>query len=274
MVFRNRNGLPIKISAKVIAKLEARCKHGIDNIILVAIKAAKIEWRIDGKKESSGAFKVGHSDQAEYDSRDYGECVIYHPPLELTKSPQEIEIRLKIKHATGNLERRVCMALQLQKGFGKGLSSLANVTLKSLDQANVQLIENKKCEICRPKLIFGKPVNRIRLAGTAYDDQYLMTSEYVKMISSNADEKEEQISFTSSAGEHIVLNGLSPAQDLKWQCSAGEFAGSDTGKCVIYRPPDEAGLSKSPVTIALQEDGRAAASRKFWLLRRPSIMHC
>jgi hypothetical protein len=66
VIFRNRNSLPIKISAKVIAKLEARCSHGIDNILSVAITPFKLEWLIDGKRESSSAFKVGHSYQAEY----------------------------------------------------------------------------------------------------------------------------------------------------------------------------------------------------------------
>jgi hypothetical protein len=107
IIFRNRNGLPIKISAEVIAKLEARCRHSIDNILSVAIKPSKIEWLINGKKENSGAFKVGHSYQAEYLSRDYGDCVIYHPPLELTRTLQNIEMKVKVTHATGDLEYRI-----------------------------------------------------------------------------------------------------------------------------------------------------------------------
>lgn len=78
-IFRHRYGLPIKISAKVVAMLEAICVHNIKNSLSVAIKPSKIEWLIEGEKKSSGAFKVGHSDQAEYHSRDYGESVIYHP---------------------------------------------------------------------------------------------------------------------------------------------------------------------------------------------------
>ncbi|HJU35568.1 MAG TPA: hypothetical protein VJ695_10630 [Nitrososphaera sp.] len=273
VTFRNRNGLPIKISGEVIAKLEARCRHGIDNILSAAIKPSKIEWLIDGKSESFGAFKVGHSDQAEYLSRDYGECVIYHPPLELTKSPKEIEIRLKLKHTTGDLEYKVYIELQLQKGFGKGLSSLANVMVKSVDQVNMLPIENKKCEICRPELIFDELENQIVLAGPVYDGRYLMTSEYIKMLSSTGKEK-EQIWFTSSTGERVLLDGLFPAHDLKWQCSAGKFAGTNTGRSVIYLTPDESGLSKSPVTIAVQADGMTLASRRFWLLRGSSVMHC
>jgi hypothetical protein len=280
VIFRHRDGLPIKISTKVVAILEARCSHGIDNNLSVVTKPNKIEWRIEGEKKSSGAFKVGHSDQAEYLSRDYGESVIYHPPLELTTTPKKIEMKVKMTHAAaGDLQYRISIDLQLQRGFGKGLSSLANITLTPANQANVRPIENRKCGICKPELVFDKPYkldkpnNLIALAGIVENDKCLMTSEYIKMIS-RADEK-GQIWLTSSGGEQVSLGGLSPDYDLKWQCSAGKFVGSNTGRSVIYLTPDESGLSKSPVSIALQEeDGRTLDSRRFWLLRRPSIMHC
>jgi hypothetical protein len=128
---------------------------------------------------------------------------------------------------------------------------------------------------CKPELVFykrDKPDNRIALAGMVEDDRCLMTFEYIKMIL-RADEK-RQIWLTSSAGEQVSLDGLSSDQDLKWQCSAGKFVGSNMGRSVIYFSLDESGLSKSPVNIAVQEDGRTLTSRRFWLLRRPSIMHC
>jgi hypothetical protein len=89
VIFMHRHGLTIKISAKAIAMLESKCIHGIENNLSLAIKPNKIEWRIESEKKGSGAFKVGHSDQAEYLSRDYGESVIYHPPLELTRTPKK-----------------------------------------------------------------------------------------------------------------------------------------------------------------------------------------
>jgi hypothetical protein len=143
-----------------------------------------------------------------------------------------------------------------------------------MDQVNTQPIENKKCEICRPELVFEKPDKQIVLAGTVYKGRYLMTSEYIKMISSSSTNKKGQIWFTSNSGEKVPLDGLSPAHNLKWQCSAGKFVASDTGSCVIYPTPDESGLSKSPVSIVLQEDRRTVTSRKFWLLRGSSVMHC
>lgn len=280
VIFRHRHGLPIKISAKVISMLQAKCIHDVDNNLSVAIKPNKIKWSIEGEKKSSGAFKVGHSDKAEYLSRDYGESVIYHPPLELTRTLQKIEMKVKVTHATGDLEYRISLNLQLQRGFGKGLSSLANVTLKSANNevVDIQRIESKKCKICRPELIFHKPDNRIVLAGMVEqedDDKYLMTSEYIKMMS-HTDER-GQVWLTSGIREQVPLSGdLSPDQNLKWQCSAGRFVGSNTGRSVIYLSPDESELSKSPVTIVLlqEEDERTVASRRFWLLRGSSIMHC
>ncbi len=281
IIFRHRNGLPIKVSTKVISSVQARCLHGIDNILFVETRPYKIEWLIDGKREINGAFKIGHSDQAEYHTRDYGECVIYHPPLELTKTPKIIEIGLKLKHASGDLEYRVCIALQLQKGFGKGLSSLANITIKPVDKTKkgIACIENKKCETCKPKLIFDIRSSQIVLAGTVYDTRYLMTSQYIKLTSSGANEKgeeeeEEQIKLISRVGKQIPIDCLSPAHDLKWYCSAGKLVGSNTGRSVIYLAPDESGLSKSPVTIKLLEGERIVASRRFWLLRGSSILHC
>jgi hypothetical protein len=276
VTFRHRNGLPINISTRVISRIEARCIHGINNILSEATQPSKIEWQIDGKRESNGAFKIGHSDQAEYHSRDYGECVIYHPPIELTKTPKQIEIALKIKHATDDLEYRVCIALHLQKGFGKGLSSLANVTLKSVNRLEkIPYIENKRCEICSPRLVFRKQAKLIGLLGTVHESRYIMTSQYIKLISYTGEEIGEQMRFASGVGEQMpLLLLLSPAHDLKWHCSAGEFVGSNTGRSVIYLTPGESGLSKSPVTIELLEDERIVSSRRFWLLRGSSIIHC
>ena len=131
----------------------------------------------------------------------------------------------------------------------------------------------KYVESANRNLFFDKLDNRIALAGIGEeDDRCLMTSEYIKMMS-HADEK-GKIWLTSSVREQVPLGGLSPDQDLKWQCSAGKFVGSNMGRSVIYLTPDESKLSKSPVSIALQEDGRTVASRRFWLLRGSSVMHC
>jgi hypothetical protein len=83
------------------------------------------------------------------------------------------------------------------------------------------------------------------------DNRCLMTSEYIKMIS-HADER-GRIWLTSSIREQVPLGGgLSPDQDLKWQCSAYKFVGSNMRRSVIYLTPDESGLSKSPISIAVQ----------------------
>lgn len=77
---------------------------------------------------------------------------------------------------------------------------MANVTLKSANNGvvDIQRIESKKCKICKPELIFHKPDNRIVLAGLVEqeDDKYLMTSEYIKMMS-HTDER-GQVWLTSS----------------------------------------------------------------------------
>lgn len=270
VTFRHRDGLPIKISAKVVAKLDARCVHGVDNILYIDIKPDNIDWLIEGEGKMSGAFKVGHSDKAEYLSRDYWECVIYHPPLESAKTSEGIEIVLK--HATGDSKYRINIDLQKEEGFGKGLSSLANITLTPANQLNMQSQGNRNCRICKPDLIFDKSSNRIVLAGMGEERRYLMTSEYVKMVA-HADEK-GRIWLTSGNQEQLPLKDLAPDQDLEWQCSAGDFIGLNTGRSVVYLTPDESELSKSPVSITLQADGKSIATKRFWLLRRSSGMHC
>lgn len=100
------------------------------------------------------------------------------------------------QHAAGDLEYSISIDLQLQRGFGKGLSSLANVTLKSPNKVvDVRCIENKKCEICRPELILHKPDNKIVLANIVeQDNRCLMTSEYIKMMS-HADKKRTNLAY-------------------------------------------------------------------------------
>jgi hypothetical protein len=131
---------------------------------------------------------------------------------------------------------------------------------------------NNNCEICKPKLILDKPDSRIVLAGIVEAGQYLMTSEYIKMVS-RADER-GRIWFTSGSQERVLIGGLSPDQHLEWQCLAGNFVGTNTGRSVIYLILSESELSKSPMSIALQADGKPIATRRFWLLRKLSGMHC
>lgn len=271
ITFRHRDGLPIKISTKIIATLNIKCVHDIDNILSVAVKPEAIEWLIEGQRKACGAFKIGHSDDAKYHSRDYGECVIYHPPLESTKV-QEIEIKLRIKYATGGSEYRLNIDLQRQAGFGKGLSSLATVRFKSDNPINLQNLRETNCRICKPKFISDKPANEIIIAGAKENDSYLMTSEYVKMQS--LQHERAQMWLASSNHEKVSLGSLLPDQDLEWKCSAGSFVGANTGSSVVYIAPPESELSKSPVNIVVQADGKIVATRRFWLLRRPSAMHC
>lgn len=93
-------------------------------------------------------------------------------------------MKVKVTHATGALEYKICIDLQLQRGLGKGLSSLANITLKSVNKIDTQRIENKRCKNCRPKLVFDNPEHRIVLTGGIEKDvnNCLMTSEHVKMM--------------------------------------------------------------------------------------------
>lgn len=187
---------------------------------------------------------------------------------------------MKLKTAVGDSEYRIHIDLQLQKGFGKGVSSLANVTLNpaSNPAANMHSNRQETCSLCSPTITFEKPSNQIFLAGIVEDGQYLMTSEYVKLMCRVIERGRIWLTY-GNRGWILVDGGLLPNQDFKWQCSAGMFVGTNEGSSIIYLTPKESELSKSPVTIELEEeedDGRkhTAASRRFWLLRKPSGMHC
>lgn len=111
-------------------------------------------------------------------SRDYDECVIYHPPIELSRAQEEAETKLKLKSATVDLEYIIHIKLQLQECFGKGTSSLASITLKSAsNKTNIQKHRGENCTSCKPAITFEKAGNQIFTAAVEEDRQYLMTSD-------------------------------------------------------------------------------------------------
>lgn len=73
-------------------------------------------------------------------------------PLELTKIPKNIEMKVKATHTGDNLAYRISIDLQLQEGFGKELSALANVALKVDDQTKTCDVLKINSVICRSNL--------------------------------------------------------------------------------------------------------------------------
>src|SRR5581483_284810 len=160
-VFRHNDGLPIKLSIMSTAIIDAICKHGITNQLSTQVTPNKVEWTIEKERMIAGAFKIGYSDNAEYLSRDSGECVIYHPPPNFAHGRQDIDIKVSVQHdSSSRTKMDLVLALERHKAFGKGIASLANVRLAT--QASVRPssflsatspIVDKACSSCMTKIV-------------------------------------------------------------------------------------------------------------------------
>ncbi|NOJ27210.1 MAG: hypothetical protein DA330_04275, partial [Nitrososphaera sp.] len=243
VLFRRNDGLPIKLA--VSAAILVRCAHGISQQLLIK---PSISWIIDGPAEQNGAFKIGDADYAEYHARDFGESAIYFPPSDKS----EIQIRL--------LVRGVCTttATMLVKLKRDGSMFRADVSVGQ-QPAKEQL---QKCSMCDIHVLVEKQKAAIQ------NDGYLMTDENIKLRSTDDGRIWLQIN-----GQKQLLKGLKPLASLSWECSIGKLTAKQ-GYDVVYRTPAEKDLSKSPAVITLFEDGRLLEQKKFWLLRKPSVMHC
>lgn len=166
-----------------------------------------------------------------------------------------------------------------EHGLGKGTSSSAKVSIvasRPAAQGHSLLLSPETgvqdaCKECGLRIL-QESASRTMVSSRAQDGgRYLMASEYVKFETPKAG----RVWIRDSRKEMHAVQGLSPACDLDWACSAGRFVGRRKGESVVYLPPDESQLSKSsPLTITLSSKGAVHDTRKFWLLRRPLGIHC
>lgn len=265
ITFRHRDGLPIKLSPNSIATIRTSCEHLIEHAIDLHVKP-RIEWRIEERPKKAGAFKKGH-DNAEYLSRDFGECVIYHPPPDMPDR-HEVSVVIVIKYDGQAQEETYRMTITMEriKGIGKGISSVATVGIKEIIGSAKKPFcsTHEKCKSCNLVLEAEESPPFISAGG------YLTTSEYVKM---NAEKVSTKIWLASNARRQTISD-ITPYHELTWHCSSGRFLGSEKGSEVIYLTPTESELSKSPVTLSLYQKGILKDKKSFWLLRRQSCMHC
>lgn len=243
VLFRRNDGLPIKLA--VNAAVLVRCTHGISQQLLIR---PSISWIIDGPAEQNGAFKIGDADYAEYHSRDFGESAIYFPPSDKS----EIQIRLLVR---GVSTTTATMLVKLKRD---GSMIRADV---SVDQHSTKE-QPQKCSMCDIRVLLEKQKAAIQ------NDGYLMTDENIKLRSTDDGRIWLQIN-----DQKQLLKGLKPFSNLSWDCNIGKLTAKQ-GYDVVYRTPAEKDLSKSPAIITLLEDGKIIEQKKFWLLRKPSVMHC
>ncbi len=256
--FRRNDGLPIKLAVRNTALITATCMHGTVHQLQAKIQP-RITWTIEGPPEEKGAFKIGHSDGAKYHRQDTGESVIYYPPPDIPDEA-EIQVKLLIKGVSVNTYN-LLIRLKREKGLGKGISYSADVTIDCMSVSNIAA---EKCSCCSIDLLIEEQKKTIQ------NDGFLMTDENIKV---QAAETKGRIWLLLNGQRHI-LKGLHPASFLHWDCNMGSFVAGNEGGDVIYQTPAEKDLSRSPVVITLSEGGKILETKKFWLLRRPSVMHC
>lgn len=95
ITFGIKDSIPIKLNVKSLALVQAFCNHGIVHNFQFPV-AYKIEWIIEGGKEK-GAFKIGNGIDAEYVTRDTGNCVIFYPALhDISTNPDKKNIKIMV----------------------------------------------------------------------------------------------------------------------------------------------------------------------------------
>lgn len=93
IIFGIRDSIPIKLEVKSFVLIKALCKHKVVHNFQFPVEC-KIDWIIERGKEK-GAFKIGHGIDAEYVTRDTGNCVVFYPELYgISNNPDKKNIKI------------------------------------------------------------------------------------------------------------------------------------------------------------------------------------
>lgn len=289
-IFHYREGLPIQLLVQSYAIITSICKHHLNHHFAVQTEST-VEWVIkDGLK--NGAFKIGHSTNSKYVSKDDGNCVIYYPPSQGfgNKAEKEVLIFIKISADDNNNNNnkgnnsntnKFMLKLNLQKinkgknwNFYKAKLSLESNNNESISHDkgdtkepldNIQdnfskslVSKSNTLPICKECEINVKSDSRREMNDIKINiSKCLMTSEYVKISSTIMDSKLTDLFIVGNGYKRAKIDGISSSPiDLVWDYTAGLMV-DNKGKSVIYYTPSGRELSKSPVVLTLYGENQS-----------------
>ena len=289
-IFHYREGLPIQLSVQSYAIITSICKHHINHHFTIQTEST-VEWTIkDGLK--NGAFKIGHSTNSNYVSKDNGNCVIYYPPSQGFGNNTEKEVLIFIKISAddnnnnnnkGNNSNtnKFILKLNLQKtnkgkkwNFYKAKLNLESNNNESISQDkgdkkestyNIQdnfskslVSKSNELPICKECEINVKSDSRRETNDIQINiSKCLMTSEYVKISSTIMDSKLTDLFLVGNGYRRTKIDEISSSPvDLIWDYTAGLMV-DNKGKSVIYYTPGGRELSKSPVVLTLYGENQS-----------------
>jgi len=285
--FGIRDAIPIKLDVKSYVIIKAVCRHQQSHIFQLPV-VSKINWKIEQEDKENGAFKIGYGMDAEYMTRDTGNCVLFYPQLNDIKNNQvkkNIKIfltasQIGLKSFTGKRQYKFLVNIEITI-FKKFLKSLckARISLQKNDsdsckkndlflssttdynfenENNRLLIAERYGNLVSIKTQKSCNLCNLRILFRSsrnpvrinISKSYLITSEILKFTALRENDNCAPM-ITGSKYQKHPLYDLVISPRIFWTSNIGLFVCGNDGDSVIYATPGESGLSRSPVILVL-----------------------
>lgn len=286
--FGIRDAIPIKLDVKSHVIIKALCRHQQSHIFKLPADS-KINWKIEQEDKENGAFKIGYGTNAEYMTRDTGNCVLFYPQLNDIKNNQakkNIKIfltatQIGLKSFKGkkqykfliNIEitifkkflKSLCKArISLQKDYSDSCEKndlcLSSTTVDNFETENNGLIIAERYgNLVSIKTKKSCNICNLRILFRAFNNpvriniskSYLITSEIIKFTALRETNNCSPTTITGSKYKKHPLYDIVISPRIFWKSNLGQFICGDDGDSILYATPGESGLSRSPVILAL-----------------------
>lgn len=288
--FGIRDAIPIKLDVKSYVIIKALCRHQQSHIFQLPA-TSKIDWKIEQEGKENGAFKIGYGIDAEYTTKDTGNCVLFYPQSSDIKNNQarkNIKIfltanQIGLKSFRGKrqykflinidiivfkkfLKRSFKARISLQKDHSdpskKNELCLSSTTDDNFENENNQLLISEKYgNLVSIKTQKSCNICNLRILFRAFNNpvriniskSYLITSEILKFTALK-ETNDCSPTITGSKYKEHPLYDVVISPKIFWTSNSGLFVCGNDGDSIVYATPGESGLSRSPVILSIHAD--------------------
>ena len=288
--FGIRDAIPIKLDVKSHVIIKALCRHQQSHIFKLPVDS-KINWKIEQEDKENGAFKIGYGMDAEYMTRDTGNCVLFYPQLNDIRNNQakknikifltatqiglksfrgkkqykfliNIEITIFKKFLKSSCKARISLQKDYSDSCEKNDLCLSSTTVDNFETENIGLlIAERYGNLVSLKTKKSCNICNLRILFRSSGNlmriniskSYLITSEILKFSALRETDNCSPIITGSNYQKHSLYDiVISPR--IFWTSNLGLFVCGNDGDSIIYATPGESGLSRSPLILALHRD--------------------
>ncbi|HJS64394.1 MAG TPA: hypothetical protein VJ767_06000 [Nitrososphaeraceae archaeon] len=289
--FGIRDAIPIKLDVKSHVIIKALCRHQQSHIFKLPADS-KINWKIEQEDKENGAFKIGYGTNAEYMTRDTGNCVLFYPQLNEIRNNQatknikifltatqiglksfrgqrqdkfliNIEITIFKKFLKSKCKARISLEKDDSDPSKKNDLCLSYTTDDNFENENNQLLIAEKYDnLVSIKTQKSCNICNLRILFRAFNNlvriniskSYLITSEIIKFTALRETNNCSPTTITGSKYKKHPLYDIVISPRIFWTSNLGQFICGDDGDSVLYATPGESGLSRSPVILSIHAD--------------------